>query len=137
MNTRQAFTAAALALLASSAFAGGEFDPLTGFGPAPVKSTPRVAVTQADRAAVERFDAGTAYAQAPKASANAGLTRAEVRAEFLRARNEGELVSFDTGLAYAQAPTRQSSLTREQVREETRLALRANESGVRNAKAGS
>jgi hypothetical protein len=84
-----------------------------------------VAVTQADRATVERFDAGTAYAQASKASASAGLTRAEVRAEFLRARNEGELVSFDTGLAYAQAPTGRSSLTREQVREETRLALRA------------
>jgi hypothetical protein len=35
MNTRQAFTAAALALLASSAFAGSDVDPGTGgFGPA-------------------------------------------------------------------------------------------------------
>jgi hypothetical protein len=39
MNTRQAFTAAALALLASSAFAGSDVDPGTGgFGPAGAKS---------------------------------------------------------------------------------------------------
>jgi hypothetical protein len=110
MNRKQLFAAAALAVLGTtSAFAGGEFDPLTGFGPAPARSTPRVAVTQADRASVERFDAGTAYAQAP-ASAS-GLTRAQVKAEL------------------AQAPTVQSTLTREQVREEARLALRAGRVG--------
>lgn len=128
MNRKQLFAAAALAVLGTtSAFAGGEFDPLTGFGPAPARSTPRVAVTQADRASVERFDAGTAYAQAP-ASAS-GLTRAQVKAELAQARADGSIADFDTGLRYAQAPTVQSTLTREQVREETRLALRAGRVG--------
>jgi len=104
MNTRQAFSAAALALLASSAFAGGEFYREVA------QPAPHEATTQAERA------------EAPKAS---GLTRAEVRAEFLRARNAGELVAFDTGMAYAQAPEHPSTLTRAQVLEEARLALRA------------
>jgi len=121
MNSRQIVAAAALALLGSSAFAGGEFDPMTGFG---VVSTaaPRVTVKAADVAKVERFDAGTAYLQAPKAAST--VTRAEVRAEYLRARNDGELVSFDTGTEYAQAPEAASTLTRAQVRDETTTALR-------------
>jgi len=110
MNIRHAFTAATLALLASSAFAGGEFDPLTGFSEA---ATP-VAI-----------DAAMAPARSIQATRANGVTRAEVRAEFLRARHEGELVSFDTGMAYAQVPVRPSTLTREQVRDETRQAMRA------------
>lgn len=123
MNAKQLFTAASLALVGTAAFAAGEFDPLTGFG-AVSTGTPRVAAAApADRAAVERFDAGTAYLQVPASVSS--TTRNEVRAEFLRARAEGEIVSFDTGLEYAQAPEGRSTLTREQVRAETRTALRA------------
>ena len=126
MNTRQALAATVLALLGSSAFAGGEFDPLTGFGP--VAATPRLAAkADARPAADERFDAGTAYQQAPKAAST--LTRAEVRAEFLRARADGEMVSFDTGIEYARAPQGSSTLTREQVRAETLTALRKAQNG--------
>src|SRR5690349_18091975 len=61
MNRNQLFAAAALAVLGTtSAFAGGEFDPMTGFG-------------------------------------NVGqstVSRAEVRAEYFRARDGGEMVSF-------------------------------------------
>ena len=77
MNSRQAFTAAALALLASSAFAGDEFDPLTGFGSATASSTAHAAA------------------------------------------------------ARAQAPDRPSALTREQVRDDARRALR--DKGARNS----
>lgn len=123
MNAKQLFTAASLTLLGTAAFAGGEFDPMTGFG-AVSTATPRVAAAApAERATVERFDAGTAYLQAPVVASS--TTRNEVRAEFLRARAEGEIVSFDTGVEYAQAPEGRSTLTREQVRAETRTALRA------------
>ena len=127
MNSRQIVAAAALALLGSSAFAGGEFDPMTGFGVVST-ATPRAAVKAADVAQVERFDAGTAYLQAPKAASS--LTRADVRAEYLRARADGELVSFDTGTEYAQAPDTASTLTRAQVRAETATALRGGKASV-------
>ena len=123
MNAKQLFTAASLALVGTAALAGGEFDPLTGYG-AVSTAAPRVAAAPAaQRAAVERFDAGTAYLQAPAVAST--TTRSEVRAEFLRARAEGDLVSFDTGVEYAQAPEGRSTLTREEVRAETRTALRA------------
>ena len=99
---------AVLALLgASSAFAGGEFDPLTGFGPASVA-------------------APCAPASRP---ATAGLTRDQVKAELAAARAQGTSADFDVGMNYAQAPRAASGLTREQVREETRLALRASRAG--------
>jgi hypothetical protein len=124
MNAKQLFTAASLALVGTAALAGGEFDPLTGYGAVSTSAAPRVAVAPAaQRAAVERFDAGTAYLQAPAVAST--TTRSEVRAEFLRARAEGDLVSFDTGVEYAQAPEGRSTLTREEVRAETRTALRA------------
>lgn len=119
MNTRPLVAAAALALLGTSAFAGGEFDPLTGFGPVSTGPTR----TSAPAAAPERFDAGTAYLQAPKAGAT--VTREAVRAEYLRARRDGELTAFDTGTEFAQAPDAPSTLTRAEVRAETLAALRA------------
>jgi hypothetical protein len=127
MNSRQIIATAALALLGSSAFAGGEFDPMTGFGVVST-TTPRVTVKAADVATAERFDAGTAYLQAPKATST--LTRAEVRAEYVRARDGGELVSFDTGTEYAQAPDTASTLTRAQVRAETVTALRGGKATI-------
>lgn len=125
--------AAALALLGTSAFAGGEFDPLTGFGP--VQST----VSRADvRAQVaEARSAGTLGGTREDrmfdaAVAGSSLSRAEVRTELARARAEGSNDSFDVGTNYAQAPKTPSTLTREQVREETRLAR-----GVRRGVQGS
>ena len=128
MNRKQLFAAAALAVLGTtSAFAGGEFDPMTGFGPVGQSTLTREQVkAEFARASkndeIVRFDAGIAYVQAPKVQST--LTRDEVKAEFARARDNGELVSFDTGIEYAQAPKATSTLTREQVREETRLALK-------------
>ena len=76
MNAKQLFTAASLALVGTAALAGGEFDPLTGYGAASTTAAPRVAAAPAaQRAAVERFDAGTAYLQAPVvASTTASLS---------------------------------------------------------------
>ena len=128
MNRKQLFAAAALAVLGTtSAFAGGEFDPMTGFGPVGQSTLTREQVkAEFARASkndeIVRFDAGIAYVQAPKVQST--LTRDQVKAEFARARDNGELVSFDTGIEYAQAPKATSTLTREQVREETRLALK-------------
>ena len=128
MNRKQIIAAAALALLgASSAFAGGEFDPLTGFPEAGHSTTTRAQVL-ADVAAARA--AGTLNVDRDNRlfadnAVQSGLTRAEVRAELARARADGSIVDFDTGLQYAQAPKASSTLTREQVREEARLALRA------------
>lgn len=127
MTRKTLFAAALLAVAGSSAFAGGEFDPMTGFGVVST-ATPRAAVKATAAAPVERFDAGTAYLQAPKAAST--LSRADVRAEYLRARADGELVSFDTGTEYAQAPDSASTLTRAQVRAETETALRGGKASV-------
>ena len=109
MNARTLIAAAALAFAGTSAFAGGEFDPMTGFNLNPQPAAVKVAAKPA---------------AAPASATQAGLTRDQVKAEFARARDNGELVSFDTGIEYAQAPKATSTLTREQVREETRLALK-------------
>jgi hypothetical protein len=88
MNTRQLVAAAALALLGTSAFAGGEFDPLTGFG-AQVSPAP-VVVAKAAKATV--------------ATSETGVTREQVKAEFLKARAEGTIVNYDVGSEYARVP---------------------------------
>lgn len=123
MNRKQALIAAALTLLGSSAFAGGEFDPLTGFGN--VQSTVTRAEVRA-QVAQARTDGNLSGTRDDRlfdtAIAGSSLSRAEVRAELARARAEGGNDSFDVGMNYAQAPKSPSTLTRQQVREETRLA---------------
>jgi hypothetical protein len=129
MNRKQLLAAAALAVLGTtSAFAGGEFDPMTGFGPVGQSTLTRAEVRAdyiraRDGGEMVSFDTGTEYAQAPKFKST--LTREQVKTEFARARDNGEMVSFDTGTEYAQAPKASSTLSREQVREETRLALKS------------
>lgn len=105
MNTRHLVAAAALALLGTSAFAGGEFDPLTGFNVPATAKAPAVAKPAA----------------APASSA--GLTREQVKAEFLKARAEGTIVSYDQGAEFAKAPTGPGR-DREEVRAEARAAVR-------------
>lgn len=124
MNRKQIITAAALALLGSTAFAGGEFDPMTGFGNVGQSTVTRTdirldthRVRATDDVAVS-FERGNDFAKAPVST----VSRAQVRTELARARAEDDVVEFDRGFDYAKAPA--SSLTREQVREETRLALR-------------
>lgn len=118
MNARHLITAAALTLAGTSAFAGGEFDPLTGFGVQPAAATRSVVAPKA------------ASAPAPAASAASaiGLTREQVKAEFLKARAEGSIVNFDVGMEYARAPAGPSR-DREAVRAEARAAVRGNKSG--------
>ena len=73
MNTRQLVAAAALALLGTSAFAGGP-----------------VVVAKAAKATV--------------ATSETGVTREQVKAEFLKARAEGTIVNYDVGSEYARVP---------------------------------
>jgi len=125
MNRKQLVAAAAFALLGTSAFAGGEFDPMTGFGPVGQSTVTRAEVradTLRARATGDdlvEYDRGNEFAKVPAST----VTREQVKAEFARARASDEIVEFDRGNTFAKAPA--SSLTREQVREETRLALRA------------
>lgn len=115
MNARHILTAAALALAGTSAFAGGEFDPLTGFG---AQAAP------ANRGVV----AQKAAAPTASAASSVGLTREQVKAEFLKARAEGSIVNFDVGMEYARAPAG-ASRDREAVRAEARAAVRGGKSG--------
>ena len=124
MNRKQLIAAAAFALIGTSAFAGGEFDPMTGFGPVGQSTVTRTDIrldthrARATNEAPVAFDRGNQFAAAPAST----LTRAEVKAEFARARAEDDVVEYDRGNDFAKAPA--TTLTREQVREETRLALR-------------
>jgi len=124
MNRKQAITAAALALLGTAAFAGGEFDPMTGFGPVGQSTVTRAEVraetTRARATGDElvQYDRGNQFAVAPAST----VTREQVKAEFARARANDDIVEYDRGNDFAKAPA--STLTREQVREETRVALR-------------
>ena len=114
MNTRH-IAAAVLAFAASSAFAGGEFDPMTGFNlnPAPV-ATKAAAKTAATPVA---------------AKASTGLTREQVKAEFLASRNEGSVAdSFEHGNDYARAPAGVGR-DREDVRAEAPASVRGGKSG--------
>lgn len=127
MNRNQALAAAALVLFGSSAFAGDEFNPQTGFandGVGKALTSEQVrAETQAARKNgplnVTRDD--LMFANDKKGP---GLTRAEVVAELQRSRAQGEVLGFDQGDFFARNQVK-STLTREQVREQTRTALRA------------
>ena len=114
MNTRNIVAAAALALLGTSAFAGGEFDPMTGYNlnPTPVAAK-----------------AAPVKAAAPAAS-TAGLTREEVRAEFLRSRNDttDDAPAYDRGNDFAKAPAG-ATRDRDAVRAEARASVRGAKTG--------
>lgn len=114
MNTRQLVAAAALALLGSSAFAGDEFDPMTGFhlDPAPARTAKAAPV-----AAKARVSTGT-------------VTREEVRAETLRSRNDltDDAPAFDRGNDFAKAPAG-ATRDREDVRAEARASIRGAKTG--------
>jgi hypothetical protein len=111
MNTR-ILIAAALAFAGTSAFAGGEFDPMTGFN---LNPTPARAVTTS--------------AAKPAAPASAGLTREQVKAEFLKTRNEDSVAdNFERGNDYARAPVG-AGRDREEVRAEARASVRGGKSG--------
>jgi hypothetical protein len=115
MNTRHIVAAAALALLGSSAFAGGEFDPMTGFNlqqaPAAAKAAPKAA------------------ARTPSTAVASGLSRDDVKAEFLKSRAEGSIPNFDVGNEYAKAPTTGVGIDREVVRAEARASIRGGKTG--------
>lgn len=116
MNTRQIAVAAAFALLGSSAFAGGEFDPMTGFNldPAPAKTAKVAAPVKA----------------AAPVSATSSVTREQVRAEFLRSRNDlsDDAPSYEHGNDYAKAPAG-ATRDREDVRAEARASVRGSKTG--------
>jgi len=111
MNTRTLIAAAALAFAGTSAFAGGEFDPMTGFN---LNPQPKAAVT-------------TTAAAKPAVAASAttaGLTREQVKAEFLKSRNEESATdSFERGNDFARAPAGVGR-DREEVRAEARASVR-------------
>jgi hypothetical protein len=117
MNTRHLIAAAALALLGTSAFAGGEFDPMTGFN-------------------LDKAPAKTAVAQpvaakaAPASATSAGLSREEVRAEFLRSRNDltDDAPAYDRGNDFAKAPAG-ATRDRDVVRAEARASIRGAKTG--------
>ncbi|MGE5865962.1 MAG: hypothetical protein ACM32J_12810 [Rhizobacter sp.] len=120
MNARHLLAAVALAVAGTSAFAGGEFDPLTGFGP---QAAPAPVAKKAKAPA-----AAASAAPAASSASSVGLTREQVKADFLKARAEGSIVNFDVGMEYARAPAGESR-DREAVRAEARAAVRGNKSG--------
>ena len=78
MNTKQLIATVALAVLGTSAFAGGEFDPLTGFNlDAPAKAAPKADKSVKATAAVA--PAAAASAAAPAASATTATTTSASR----------------------------------------------------------
>lgn len=119
MNARHLLAAVALAVAGTSAFAGGEFDPLTGFGP---QAAPAPVAKKA------KAPAAASAAPAASSASSVGLTREQVKADFLKARAEGSIVNFDVGMEYARAPAGESR-DREAVRAEARAAVRGNKSG--------
>lgn len=119
MNARHLLAAVALAVAGTSAFAGGEFDPLTGFGP---QAAPAPVAKKA------KAPAAPSAAPAASSASSVGLTREQVKADFLKARAEGSIVNFDVGMEYARAPAGESR-DREAVRAEARAAVRGNKSG--------
>lgn len=86
MNTKQLIATVALAVLGTSAFAGGEFDPLTGFNlDAPAKAAPKAT----DKSA-KSTTAVTPAAAAPAASATpATTTSASREGEAARSTKSG------------------------------------------------
>ena len=132
MTRKNLFAAALLAVAGTSAFAGGEFDPLRNYQLPTVQSTLTRTEVKADvvkaRAAGElRSDRDDRLFVANEAGST--LTRAQVKAEVTAAIADGSIGDYDTRLAYARAPKVESTLTREQVREETRTALRSQQRG--------
>jgi hypothetical protein len=128
MTRKNLLAAALLAVAGTSAFAGGEFDPLRDYHLPTVQSTLTRAEVKADvaraRAAGElRSDRDDRLFVDNVAGSS--LTRAQVKAEVAAAIADGSIENYDTRLEYARAPKVESTLTREQVREETRTALRS------------
>ncbi|MEY4563657.1 MAG: hypothetical protein RLZZ618_2934 [Pseudomonadota bacterium] len=130
MNRNQFISAAAasLVLLSSSAFAGDEFDPHTGFArdAAAAKQTraqvvTQVLVAQSDGSLAVNRDVNPFLGDVPRT----GLTRADVRRELALDRTQGVVPNFEVGSAHAVWNQPNSGLTRETVRAETLTALRA------------
>jgi len=114
MNARTLVAAAALAFAGTSAFAGGEFDPMTGFNLNPQPTAVKVAAKPA---------------AAPASATQAGLTREQVKAEFLKSRNQDSVADdFERGNDYARAPAG-TGRDREEVRAEARASVRGGKSG--------
>lgn len=132
MNRKPLIAAALLALAATtSAFAGGEYDPLSLYAQPATASTLTRADVKAElaraRAAGElRADHDERLFQ--RAETGSTRTRAEVKAELAQAIADGSIAEFNTRGQYARAPKVESTLTRQQVREEALTALRSRRS---------
>ncbi len=132
MNRKHLLAAALLAVAGSSAFAGGEYDPLNQPAEPAAKSTVTRAQVQAELAAARaagelRSDRDDRLL--PFRNVKSTLTREQVKAEYAAAVADGSIADFDHHRQYTRTPVAASTLTRQQVREETQAALRARRAG--------
>ncbi|KQV95163.1 DUF4148 domain-containing protein [Rhizobacter sp. Root1221] len=132
MNRKHLLAAVLLAVAGSSALAGGEYDPLGQSAEPAAKSTVTRAQVKAELAAARaagelRSDRDDRVL--PFRDVKSTLTRDQVKAEFAAAVADGSIADFDHNRQYTHTPVATSTLTRQQVREETQAALRARRAG--------
>lgn len=120
MNRKHLIATIVLAVAGSSAFAGGEFNPETGYAHDSAAKPLTVAQVRAEtQAARQQGPVNVTRDDLMFAGDVSVASRADVKAELAQARAEQPAIG-DASLRFATEPVRASTLTRQEVRASVR-----------------